>query len=56
MPPDFASLRARWEWGHAAHATLLFVSFLATVTSVLVDIPSRAVAAEARRSVASRAA
>jgi hypothetical protein len=48
VPPRFESLRARWEWGHTAHAALLFVSFLALVVSVLEDIPRRAVA-EARR-------
>lgn len=47
VPPDFASLRARWKWGHTAHAALLLVSFLALVVSVLVEIPRRAVAAEA---------
>jgi hypothetical protein len=49
VPPDFAALRARWEWGHAAHAALLFLAFLALVVSVLVEVPRHAVAAEARR-------
>jgi hypothetical protein len=56
VPPNFESLRIRWEWGHAAHAALLFVAFLATVVSVLVDIPPHAVTVEARRPAAGRAA
>jgi hypothetical protein len=56
VPPDFDSLRARWEWGHVAHATLLFVGFLALVVSVVMDIPRRAVTVPARRPVAGRAA
>ena len=56
VPPDFAALRARWEWGHAAHASLLFVGFLALVVSVLVEIPRRPVAAAARHRAAERAA
>jgi hypothetical protein len=50
VPSDFTALRTRWEWGHAAHAALLFLAFLALVVSVLVEIPRRAtVAAETRR-------
>jgi hypothetical protein len=55
VPPEFESLRARWEWGHAAHAALLFVAFLALAVSVLLEIPPRA-AVRARRSTAERAA
>ena len=36
-------LRARWEYGHVAHAVLLALGFAALVTSVLVDtVPWRA--------------
>jgi hypothetical protein len=56
VPLDFESLRARWEWGHVAHAALLFVAFLALVVSVLVDVSPRAAAARGRRAAAARAA
>lgn len=55
VPPAFESPRARLKWGHAAHAALLFVAFLALVVFVLVEITSRAVA-RAHRSAAERAA
>jgi hypothetical protein len=48
VPPDFLALRARWEWGHAAHAALLFLAFVALVVSVLVEIPHRSLAAQVR--------
>jgi hypothetical protein len=35
VPPDFESLRARWEYGHALHAALLFAAFVSVVVSVL---------------------
>lgn len=35
VPPDFESLRARWEYGHALHAALLFAAFVSLVVSVL---------------------
>jgi hypothetical protein len=49
VPADFVALRTRWEWGHAAHAALLFLAFVALVVSVLVEIPRRPAAAAARR-------
>jgi hypothetical protein len=49
VPPNFDALRARWEWGHAAHAALLFLSFVALVVSVLVEIPRHPVAARVPR-------
>ncbi|OLC62346.1 MAG: hypothetical protein DMD90_19565 [Candidatus Rokuibacteriota bacterium] len=43
LPPDWQVLRARWEYGHVAHAVLLALGFAALVTSVLVDtVPWRA--------------
>jgi Domain of unknown function (DUF1772) len=56
VPPEFEALRRRWEWGHATHAALLFVAFVATVVSVLVELPTRALAADARRARAERVA
>jgi hypothetical protein len=45
LPPGtlgagFEAQRARWEYGHAAHAALLFAGFVALVASVLVEVPS----------------
>jgi hypothetical protein len=39
-PPDWQTLRARWEFGHAVHAGLLFAGFTALLVSILVDSPS----------------
>ena len=55
VPPNFESLRARWEWGHAIHAGLLFVAFVSLGVSVLWDVPARAVAEDADRAVDERA-
>lgn len=56
VPPNFESLRARWEWGHAIHAGLLFLAFLSLVVSMLLDIPARASAVEADSVIGERAA
>jgi hypothetical protein len=56
VPSNFESLRWRWEWGHAVHAALLFLAFLALLTSVLMDVPARTRAARAPRVAGERAA
>jgi hypothetical protein len=56
VPEGFEGLRLRWEWGHAVHAALLFLGFVAVVVAVLLDVPVRAVAAAADRVVEERAA
>jgi len=45
VPPDFESLRMRWEWGHAARAALVFVGFVSLVIAVLADMAAAAAAA-----------
>ena len=56
VPDDFQSLRNRWEWGHAIHAGVLFLGFVALVVSVLAEVPRRAGMAAASRPSARRVA
>lgn len=39
VPEGFQALRARWEYGHLAHASLVFAAFVALLVSVLAEAP-----------------
>lgn len=45
VPENFDSLRIRWEWGHAARATLSLAGFVSLVIAVLTDMSAAAAAA-----------
>jgi hypothetical protein len=50
LPEDWETLRAQWEWSHAANAVLTFLALCAVIGAALSPAPGSAPLGQGRRS------